>query len=450
VTARPARVLAVDTGATSIRVALVDLDAAVPVVEVLHRWRNDPVRHSDGSLRWDWDRIIAEVELGLAKGVARGPVASIGVDGWGVDYGLLDENGRLLSPPFSYRDTRTEGWDATMDRIGAERLYGITGIQLMPINTIFQVAAHDPHELARASRLMLLPDLLVRALTGVEGTERSNASTTGLLDARSGGWSDELLQAVGLDAAIVPPIVSSARPAGSWQGIPVHTVGSHDTASAFVAVPGVPGPRTAVVSSGTWVLVGAERAYPDTSEMARIANFSNEAGALGGIRFLKNVMGFWMLERCRAQWNDPSLDALVSAAIIVEEPVPVVDAMDARFLAPADMEAEVRAAAGLAASATRADVIRCVLESIAAATAVVVDELGSVTGTTIEELLVVGGGARIRFMNELYARHTGLSVTVGSPEAAALGNAVVQGIALGRFDDIHDARGWLAGGGERV
>jgi rhamnulokinase len=450
VTARPARVLAVDTGATSIRVALVDLDAAVPVVEVLHRWRNDPVRHSDGSLRWDWDRIIAEVELGLAKGVARGPVASIGVDGWGVDYGLLDENGRLLSPPFSYRDNRTEGWDATMDRIGAERLYGITGIQLMPINTIFQVAAHDPHELARASRLMLLPDLLVRALTGVEGTERSNASTTGLLDARSGGWSDELLQAVGLDAAIVPPIVSSARPAGSWQGIPVHTVGSHDTASAFVAVPGVPGPRTAVVSSGTWVLVGAERAYPDTSAMARIANFSNEAGALGGIRFLKNVMGFWMLERCRAQWNDPSLDALVSAATVVEEPIPVVDAMDARFLAPADMEAEVRAAAGLAASATRAEVIRCVLESIAAATAVVVDELGSVTGTTIEELLVVGGGARIRFMNELYARHTGLSVTVGSPEAAALGNAVVQGIALGRFDDIDDARGWVAAGGERV
>jgi rhamnulokinase len=437
-------------GATSIRVALVDLDAVVPAVEVLHRWRNDPVRHDDGSLRWDWDRIIAEVELGLAKGVTRGPVASIGVDGWGVDYGLLDEKGRLLSPPFSYRDARTEGWGVTMERIGAERLYGITGIQLMPINTIFQVGAHDPRELARASRLMLLPDLLVRALTGMEGTERSNASTTGLLDVRSGSWSDELLQAVGLDAAVVPPIVSSARPAGTWQGIPVHTVGSHDTASAFVAVPGVPGPRTAVVSSGTWVLVGAERVHPDTSAMARVANFSNEAGALGGIRFLKNVMGFWMLERCRAQWNDPPLDALVSAATVVEEPVPVVDAMDPRFLAPADMEAEVRAAASLAASATRADVIRCLLESIAAATADVVNELGTVTGTAIAELLVVGGGARIRFMNELYARHTGLSVTVGSPEAAALGNAVVQGIALGRFEDIDDARGWLAAGGERV
>ena len=437
-------------GATSIRVAAVDLEAPTPSVEIVHRWPHGPVRHRDGSLRWDWDRIVAEVERGLEVGVGRGPVASIGVDGWAIDYGLVDQGLRLLSPPFSYRDARTEGWRDTVGRIGAERLYRITGIQLMPINTIFQVAAHDPAELSRAARLLLLPDLLVHALTGTEGTERSNASTTGLFDARTGTWSTELLEVVGLGPHVVPPVVSAGDPSGYWRGIPICTVGSHDTASAFVAVPGVPSPRTAIVSSGTWVLVGVERPEPDTSETARTANFSNEAGALGGIRFLKNVIGFWMLEQCRLAWGDPPLEALVSASALVEGPVPLVDATDARFLAPVDMEAEIRSAAGLGEAASKAEVIRCVLESIAAATARVVDEVGTVTGTTVVELLVVGGAARIRFMNELYARHSGRSVTVGSPEATALGNAVVQGIALGRFEDLTDARRWLATAAERV
>ncbi|MGH2636333.1 MAG: rhamnulokinase [Actinomycetota bacterium] len=444
------RVLAVDMGATSIRVAAVDLDAPAPVVEVVHRWRHGPVRHADGSLRWDWDGIVAEVERGLAVGIGRGPVASIGVDGWAIDYGLLDDGGRLLSPPYSYRDARTDGWRTLVERIGAETLYRTTGIQLMPINTIFQLAAHDRAELERATRLLLLPDLLVRWLTGAEVAERSNASTTALVDTRSGEWSQALLDAVDLSPGLVPPIVPALRRAGSWRDIPVHTVGSHDTASAFAAVPGVPGPRTAIVSSGTWVLVGAERTEPDTSEMARAANFSNEAGALGGIRFLKNVTGFWMLERCRAAWNDPPLEALVAAAAVVEDAVPLVDAADARFLAPSDMEAEIRSASGLGEGASRAEVIRCVLESIAAATARVLDELANITGTGVAELLVVGGAARLRFMNELYARHSGLSVTVGSPEATALGNAVVQGVALGRFGDLAAARRWLAAGGERV
>jgi rhamnulokinase len=444
------RVLAVDMGATSIRVAAIELEAARPAVEVVHRWRHGPIRHHDGSLRWDWERIAAEVERGLAAATAAGPVASIGVDGWGVDYGLLDASGRLLSPPFSYRDARTEGWQATAERIGAERLYTATGIQLMPINTIFQLAAHDPAELARAARLLLLPDLLVRRLTGAEGAERSNASTTALLDARAGEWSHELLELVGVGGGVVPRIVPAGRPTGNWRGIPVHAVGSHDTASAFVALPGVPGPGTAVVSSGTWVLVGAERDQPDTSERARKANFSNERGALGGIRFLKNVMGFWMLEQCRAAWSDPPIEELVAGASEVDRDVPLIDPADERFLAPADMESEIRSASGLGAAASRADVVRCVLDSIAAATGRVVDELATITGIETAELHVVGGAARLRFMNELYARHTGLPVTVGSPEATALGNAAVQGLALGRFGDLADARRWIALGAERV
>lgn len=449
-TTRPVRVLAVDMGATSIRVASVDLDAETPAVEVVHRWHHGPVRHEDGTLRWDWDGIVSEVERGLEAGVAAGPVASIGVDGWGVDYGLVGADGKLLSPPYSHRDARTEGWRATLDRISAERLYATTGIQLMPINTIFQVAAHDRDEIARADRLVLLPDLLVRELTGWDGAERSNASTTALVDVRTGEWSGPLLEAIGLDASLVPPISTAGREVGSWRGIPVHTVGSHDTASAFVAVPGIPGPGTAIVSSGTWVLVGAERSEPETSEMARAANFSNEAGALGGVRFLKNVMGFWMLEQCRGSWGQPPLEELMAEAAGVSGDVPLVDATDDRFLAPSDMEAEIRSAAGIGEAATRAEVVRCVLESIAAGVARVVRELGEVTRTEIDELLVVGGAARIRLMNELYASHTGLPVTVGSPEATALGNGVVQGLALGRFEDLAAGRRWLADAAERV
>jgi rhamnulokinase len=367
-----------------------------------------------------------------------------------VDYGLLDGRGALLSPPYSYRDERTEGWRAAAERIGVEHLYAVTGIQLLHLNTIFQLAAHDRAELGRAARLLLLPDLVVRMLTGFEGAERSNASTTALMDARTGAWSAELLEAVGVDPALLPPVVPAGRAVGSWRGVAVHTVGSHDTASAFAGVPGVPGPGSVVVSSGTWVLVGAERPTADTSPKARDANFSNEAGALGGVRFLKNLTGFWLLEQCRAAWGDPTVEELAAAAAGVRGPVRTVDPADARFLAPADMEAEIRAAAGLGPGASRAEVVRCILESIASAAARVADELVAVTGIPVDELLVVGGAARIRLMNELYGRHTGVPVTVGSPEATALGNAVVQGLALGHFDRLEDARRWLAIGAERL
>jgi rhamnulokinase len=443
------RLLAVDLGATSVRVVAVDLGAPEPDAQVLHRWPHQPVRHQDGSLRWDWHGILREVERGLELGLAAGPVASIGVDGWGVDYGLLDGRGALLSPPYCYRDERTEDWRTTAERIGSDHLYDVTGIQLLGLNTIFQLAAHDRSERRRAARLLLLPDLVVRMLTGFEGAERSNASTTALLDARTGAWSDELLEAVGLDPALLPPIVPAGRAVGAWRGVAVHTVGSHDTASAFIGVPGVPGSGSVVVSSGTWVLVGAERPTADTSEKARDANFSNEAGALGGVRFLKNVTGFWLLEQCRAAWGNPAVEELVEAAAGVRGPVRVVDLADARFLAPADMEAEIRAAAGLG-TASRAEVARCILESIASAAARITDELVTVTGTPVDELLVVGGGARISLMNELYGRHAGVPVTVGSPEATALGNAVVQGLALGQFEGLEDARRWLAIGAERL
>lgn len=411
------RVLAVDLGASSGRVAAVDLPGMS--IEIVHRYVHEPV---DG--RWQWGRIVAEVERGLELA---GPAASIGIDTWGVDYGLLGDDGALLSPPHAYRGDRTAGWRAVVDRVGEERLYGITGIQLMQINTIFQLAAHDRDELARAHQLLMLPELLVHELTREVHGERTSAGTTSLVDLRTGTWSAELLDVIGVDPAIMPIIQSAPAPAGAWRGIPVHLVGGHDTASAVAAMPV---DRAAFVSSGTWMLVGAERDEPRLDD----PSFSNEPGVAGGVRLLKNVMGLWMLERCRAQWGDPPLDELLREAAAVEGG-PVVDARDDRFLAPADMDAAVRAAAGLPSSASPAAVARCILDSLAHSAARVIDELGGVT-----RICVIGGGARNALLNRLLEEAAGVPVVVGPAEATALGNAMVQGIALGVFEDLAGAR----------
>jgi rhamnulokinase len=438
------RVLAVDLGATSVRVASLELEASQPNLKLVHRCQNGPVRHSDGSLRWDWARITTEIRRGIEAALQDGPVASIGVDGWGCDYGLLDQHGALLEPPYSYRDDRTAGWLMTAERIGVERLYDVTGIQLMAANTVFQIASHDRDQLRKAARLLMLPDLLVRELTGFEGAELSNASTTALLDARTDDWAPEILEAVGLPRAILPEVVTAGSRIGSWHGIPVSSVGSHDTASAFAAVPGIPGARTAIISSGTWMLVGTERTTVNLTGGSRRANFSNERAASGAVLYLKNLVGLWIFEQCRAVWGDPPVTDLADAAAEATGQVPLIDVMDPRFFAPDDMEAEIRTAAGYGRDAPRAAVVRTILESIAAAAARVIEELGPIVGAPMEELFVVGGGSRMRLLNDLLRRHTGLPVTVGSPEASSLGNALMQGIALGRFRDLDEARRWGA------
>ena len=382
--------------------------------------------------------------------MATGPVASIGVDGWGVDYGLLDGGGHLVAPPYSYRDLRTEKWEIAAEAIGITRLYGVTGIQLMGINTIFQLAVHDRRELDRAARLLLLPDLLVNHLSDYEGAERSNASTTGLMDIRTGEWATELIDEIGVEHSLFPEILTAGRRAGNWQGVPVHLVGSHDTASAFLGMPGGSSPGSVFVSTGSWVIVGVERPSVDDSEAARTANFSNEAGALGGTRFLKNVVGFWILEQCRAAWGHPPMEQLIDEASSIAFQVPTFDAADHRFVNPMDMEHEIREATGLSEGIPRGVLVRSVLDSIVDGIARVVEEIAAITGTPTARLAVVGGGARMGLLHVLLARRTGLRVVRGSPEATALGNAVVQGVALGRFDGIEDAREWLEATGEPV
>ena len=434
------RVAAVDMGATSIRVAVVDLHAARPEVVVVHRWFHRPEPRSDGSVRWRWSELLDNVRVGLERARESGPLASIGIDGWAVDYGLLGDDGQLLSDPHSYRSPRTEGWRDVARSIGEAELYRRTGIQLLPINTIFQLAAHDPAELARAVRLVMLPELVAYELTGEAVSERSNAGTTGLLDVATGEWATDLVEAIGVDRRILLPPEAAGRQLGEHHGTPVHLVAAHDTACAFAASPlGTEG--RAFVSAGTWFIVGVEREAPDTSEAARQANFSNELGAAGGYRYLKNVTGFWLLEQCGALWGETARELLDLAAEAPE--APAFDVRDERFLAPARMDDEVRAAAGLGADAPHSLVARSIVESVAAAVASVVDELRSVQ--RVEELAVVGGGAASSFLRERLTEHTGVPVVAGSTEATALGNALLQSIALGRFEDLAEGRAWVRG-----
>jgi rhamnulokinase len=379
------------------------------------------------------------VKSGLTKGLASGPVASIGIDVWGVDYGLIGSDGALIAAPFSHRSQRTSEWLAVAERLGAERLYRTTGIQLMGINTVFQLAVHDAGELDRADRLVMLPELMVHALTGAVLAERTSAGTTGLVDVSIGDWSAELIAEIGLDRSLFLPISQPGEMAGRWHGIPVHLVGGHDTASAVAAAPmGVEG-RSVFVSSGTWMLVGAEHERAVVSNAARAMNMSNEPAVGGGVRLLKNVMGLWMFEQCCQQWQVDRA-SLLAAAAKVPEGGPVFDATDDRFVAPADMEVEVRAAARLSRGAGCDVVARCILDSLAAGAAVIVDELETLTGRAATDVVVVGGGVRNALLNELIARASGLDVRNGPAEASALGNALVQGIGLGVYSDLAEAR----------
>jgi rhamnulokinase len=433
------RVAAVDMGATSVRVAVVDLEAERPEVEIVHRWFHGPDARPDGSVRWRWRELVENVRAGLDQAIARGPLASIGVDGWGVDYGLLGDDGCLLSDPHSYRSTRTNGWRGVVRALGEAELYRRTGVQLMPINTVFQLAAHDPDELDRARRLVMLPELVAYELSSAAASERSNAGTTGLLDVATGEWAADLLEAVDVDPAIMPPPEPAGRRLGAYRGVPVHLVAAHDTACAFAASP-LDADGSAFVSAGTWVLVGIERPAADTSARAREANFSNEVGAVAGYRFLKNVPGFWLLEQCAAVWGTSARELLEHAA--TAPAAPVFDVHDERLLAPERMDEEVRALAGLSADADRATVARSIVESIAFAVGRVVDELRH--WQPVERLVVVGGGGGSDFVRDRLSAHAGAPVVAGATEATALGNALVQAIALGRFDDLEAGRRWIA------
>lgn len=446
---------AVDLGASSGRVMVGRVGRDELALAEAHRFPNRPVRLPEG-LRWDVLGLYAGVLDGLR---ASGRVDSVGIDSWAVDYGLLDAGGALLGNPVHYRDGRTEGVAETLwATVPPAELYAATGLQYAPFNTLHQLAAaRSAGHLDRAERLLLIPDLLSYWLTGEQGTELTNASTTQLVDPTTRDWSYEVAARTGVDLGLFAPLRRPGDPAGTLRPavleetglegpVPVTAVASHDTASAVAAVPAT-GERFAYICTGTWSLAGLELDAPVLTEESRAANFTNELGLDGTVRHLRNIMGLWLLQECLRAWGEPDLDELLRAAAAVPGLRSVVDAGDPTFLAPGRMPeriAEACRASGQPVPGSPAEVTRCILDSLALAHRRAVEDAQRLAGHAVDVVHVVGGGVRNALLCKLTADACGLPVVAGPTEAAAFGNVLVQARAHGLVGDRTDMRRLLA------
>jgi rhamnulokinase len=446
---------AVDLGASSGRVMVGRAGPDTLELTEAHRFPNRPVRVPEG-LRWDILALYAGVLDGLR---AAGQVDSVGIDSWAVDHGLLDADGALLGNPVHYRDTRTEGIaEKVWATVPAAELYAATGLQYAPFNTLYQLtAARESAQLRHAERLLLIPDLLSYWLTGEQGTELTNASTTQLIDPRTREWSYDIAARLGIDLGLFAPLRQPGDPAGVLRSevleetglkgpVPVTAVGSHDTASAVAAVPSV-GERFAYICTGTWSLAGLELDAPVLTEESRAANFTNELGLDGTVRYLRNIMGLWLLQECVRAWGEPDLGELLRGAAKVPALRSVVDAGDAAFLAPGRMPeriAEACRASRQPVPETPAEVTRCILDSLALAHRRAIDDAQRLADHPVDIVHIVGGGTRNALLCQLTADACGLPVVAGPTEAAALGNVLVQARAHGLVGDRTDMRRLLA------
>ncbi|KRB37316.1 rhamnulokinase [Microbacterium sp. Root180] len=440
-------VAAVDLGATSGRVMLGYVDDGMLRLEAVSRFPNGPVPGPDG-LHWDFTALYRHIIEGLRDAIAREPgLASAGIDSWAVDYGLV-EAGEVRGEPFHYRDERTvRGVEQVHAVVPFDELYRRNGLQFLPFNTLYQYVTE--RGLADADVALLIPDLVAYLLTGARVAERTNASTTGLIDVRTGQWDLELAERLGIPASVLPRLVDPGEHLGALRGaarervgaaVEVVAVGSHDTASAVAAVP-LSSPDAAYISCGTWGLVGVELDAPVVSDAAREANFTNEGGVDGRVRFLHNVTGLWLLSESVRAWEaeDGSpidLPGLLDAAASVDGEVALFDANDPRLSAPGDMPARIAAVldeAGAAVPASRAAFARTIVESIAQAFATAVATAGRLTDREVDVIHIVGGGALNRLLCQATADRSGLPVLAGPVEATALGNVLVQVRAHGWF-----------------
>lgn len=460
-------VAAVDLGATSGRVMHARVGADTLELTEAARFLNTPVRVWEGeraALHWDLTGLYSDVLEGLGSVARSDPgLASIGVDAWAVDYGLL-RGGRLLGEPYHYRDERTaQGVDLVHAAVPPAALYREGGLQYLPFNSLYQLAVDAADgSLDTADRFLLIPDLIAYWLTGAQQAERTNASTTGLL-AADGSWNDALIERLGLPRTVFAPLVDAGTPVGrllsalghdlpfAGAGPTVIAVGSHDTASAVVAVP-MDASRAAYISCGTWGLVGVELEQRVLSEEGRAANFTNEGGVDGRVRYLHNVMGLWLLSESIREWQRRGLrvdlPGLLAEAGELPRPAEVFDAEDPRFLAPGDMPARIAGwyeERGLRPPASPAGMVRVIVESLAAAFAATVQQAATLTGVAVETIHIVGGGARNALLCQATADRAGLPVLAGPVEATAIGNVLVQARAAGLLTgDLETLRALVA------
>lgn len=435
--------LAFDLGAESGRAMLGRLRDGVLQLEEIHRFPNHPLREA-GSLKWNIRALWAEMQQALDRTPEN--LKSIGVDTWGVDYGLLDAHGELIENPHHYRDCRTEGvMDSVCARFSREKIYEITGIQFLPFNTIYQLCATPPEILARSACLLTIPDLLNYWLAGVRAAEYTIATTTQLIDAQKRAWAFDLIAELGLPAHLFPPIVEPGTPIGGWKNIPVIAPACHDTGSAVAAIE--MSPESAFLSSGTWSLLGAEMSAPVITPRARDLNFTNEGGVCGTIRVLKNIAGMWLLESCRRSWPPASYNDLLNAAAHAPAFASLIDPDDPVFLNPPDMPEAIAAycaRTGQPTPASQPAFARAIFESLALKYRQVLESLEEITARRFREIRVIGGGSRNRVLNQFTADATRRTVMAGPVEATALGNIAMQMLATGAVSNLAEARAIIA------
>jgi len=458
--ARDATLIAFDLGAGSGRAMLGKLRGGLLSVEEIHRFVNDPVRYNN-ELHWDMPAIWREIHEALVSraGHSADPVHSIGVDAWGVDYALLGEHGALLENPYHYRDARTDGvMERMLHVIARERVYDITGIQFMPINTLYQLyaaAQRRPKLLAAAESLVTIPDLVNFWLTGTVACEYTNATTTQLLDRRTGRWSAELLEAAGIPAGLPARVIEPGTVLGALipefaaqpalAATEVVAPACHDTGSAVAAV--ATGGSTAFLSCGTWSLLGTEVSAPVVTPDALRLNFTNEGGVCGTIRLLKNITGLWLLAGCRRAWEKQGhtykWEALVEMSAGEEPFRHLVDPDAPLFVRPEYMTAAIDdycRHTGQPVPATPGAYVRAVLESLALKYRMVLEQLESLTGSSIAAIRIIGGGSQNALLNQFTADATARDVLAGPAESTALGNMAMQMVATRLVASLGDAR----------
>ena len=461
--------LALDLGAESGRGLVGHFDGQHLTIEEAHRFPNGPVQMLD-TLYWDLPRLFAEIKTAIVKGAAHiQRLDGIGIDTWGVDFGLIGHGSTLLGNPVHYRDARTNGMlDKAFMHISRERIYEITGLQFLPFNTVYQLLALSQSQsplLKMAETLLMMPDLLGWLLTGHRAGEQTNASTTQLLDPRTGTWSQELCEALGLPSGILPKllepgsVLGELEPAvvseiGLAQPVTVYVPATHDTASAVVAVPARTthsssnsAPDWCYLSSGTWSLLGVEVPRPVINAETMKYNFTNEGGVAGTTRLLKNIMGLWLVQECRRTWaragRELSYEEIIAQAQVAPPFATLVDPDDTSFLAPGDMPARLVAYCARTAQAPPVNegaMVRCCLESLALKYRWAIERLETILGTSIQTIHVVGGGAKNTLLCQFTADACNRPVHAGPVEATAIGNILMQAFARRQLGSIVDLR----------
>ncbi len=446
--------LAVDIGASGGRVILGTVEEGVLKLQEIHRFDNG-FTETSGHCYWDIDLLFHEIIRGLQQAKRLGVTACrLGLDTWAVDYALVDTKGERIGEVFSYRDSRTNDAAQRLHQtMPFEELYAKTGIQQLSFNTLYQLSVHDPEELGAAAQIMLVPDYLHYRLCGMAKSEATNASTTQLLNLRAQDYDPDLLALLGLRREQFPELVQPGYRFGPILEELVQTydlpqcelicAATHDTASAVLGVP-AQGKAWGYLSSGTWSLIGLERSQPLTSRAAMEGNYTNEGGAYGTFRFLKNMMGMWLIQQVRKELDNAYSFAELAEMAAASKPFQsLIPCGDDRFLNPPNMIEAIRhfcAQTDQPVPSTPGEMSRCIFDSMALSYDVYVRELEEVTGERLEQLHIVGGGSNNAFLCQLSADLLGMNVYAGPTEATVLGNLAVQMIACGEIADIQEAR----------